>query len=104
MQKSEYKNKYAVFAGYIHDFSDPSGDDSTDEEIARMLRHDWPKADRIAMYKKLIPESGRMLDGIDTEWEAFSLAVNRAFSGPDDARDWLRSVRREFQSELARLM
>lgn len=102
MRQNDYKNKYRTFAGYLHDFCDPS-DDATDVEIARRLRADWPVNDRIAMLEKLIMETGRMLSGMEGEWKAFSEALNRRFVNSQDAADWLTGVRRAWQEELSRL-
>lgn len=60
MRRIEYKSKYRTFSGYLHDFSDPSDDDVSDEDIARRLRADWPVSERISMFEELIPEAGRM--------------------------------------------
>jgi hypothetical protein len=103
MNRSEYRDKYRDFAGYLHDFSDPSLADADDIEIARTLRADWPTSDRIRILESLVPETQRMLDGLDAEWQAFSSAVNRHFNGPKDARDWLNDIRRVWIEELAHL-
>lgn len=102
MRQNEYKNKYPTFAGYLHDFRDPS-DDAADEEIARRLRSDWPVSDRVAMFEKLITEAGRMLSGMDDEWQAFSETLNRRFGNSQDAADWLTEVRHAWQEELVQL-
>ncbi|MBI2789981.1 MAG: hypothetical protein HYX59_15025 [Elusimicrobia bacterium] len=102
MRQNEYKSKYRTFAGYLHDFSDPS-DDATDDEIARRLRADWPVSDRIAILEKLILETERMLSEMDGEWQAFSETLNRRFANSQDAADWLAGVRRAWQEELSLL-
>lgn len=102
MNMSEYKIKYRAFAGHIHDFSDPVGDED-DEGIARRLRADLPAKQRIAMLEKLVPETQRMLDNLDNEWEVFSDAVNHLFTGAGDARTWLSNIRKAWIEELARL-
>jgi len=103
MRMSEYKNKYREFMGYLHDFRDPADDSVSDEDIGRRLRSGWPQADRIDMLEKLVPEAGRMLEGMDAEWHAFAETVNRHFDGPTDAKDWLSGIRAAWQDELARL-
>lgn len=59
--------------------------------------------ERISMFEELIPEAGRMLSGIDAEWQAFSETLNRRFVNSQDAADWLTGVRRAWQEELAHL-
>lgn len=103
MRRSEYKSKYPVFSGYLHDFSDPPDDDVSDEDIARRLRADWPVSERISMFEELIPEAGRMLSEMNVEWQAFSEALNRRFIDAQEAAGWLTGVRRAWQEELAHL-
>ncbi|PIR18993.1 MAG: hypothetical protein COV48_04475 [Elusimicrobia bacterium CG11_big_fil_rev_8_21_14_0_20_64_6] len=62
-----------------------------------------PAKHRIVMFEKLIPETQRMLDNLDNEWEAFSDAVNHIFTGEGDARIWLKSIQEAWIEELARL-
>lgn len=87
MNPNEFKRKYPGFAGYVHDFSDPS-DIPNNVEIARRLRADLPDHRRIEVYQEFIPTIERILSNLDREWEAFSLVANRAFgdAGAADKR------------------
>lgn len=102
MHANEFKKKYPDFAGYRHDFSDPS-DIPTDAGVARQLRNDLPNERRIELYHEFIPAIERILPNLEKEWEVFGEVVNRSFTDEAAARGWLESVLSASREELGRL-
>lgn len=100
---SEFEKKYPAIIDFAFDFSDPPPSHKSDEETARKIRSDWPDADRIKIFNRLLVDSDRLLRSLDSDWRSLGIFTSRRFQNVDDARSWLLNVQGSWRKELARL-
>lgn len=99
----EFHEKHPDFCGLADDFSDPPPSSTSDEATAKRIRSDWPPADRVDIFKRLLSDSDRILVSIDSDWEPLSVFTNRAFRSAAETKEWLLRMRHVWQDELSRL-